>query len=245
MAWKKIILPVCIALGITFLCGLGMWQVQRLEWKEALIERVERQMQEAPKSVAEISQMQKSGEDIEYRPVTVSGNFLHDKEQYFFATHNSRPGWYVYTPLEREDHSIVFINRGFVPIDRKDPASRLEGQANYDLKVIGLARTAPAEKPNTFVPDNDLVKNVYYWKNLVEMMSNSDFGEPEKPLVPFFIDANNAPNPGGLPIGGVTLVSFPNSHLQYAMTWFGLAFALLCVGGAFMWSGRKSRDQSD
>ena len=57
-------------------------------------------------------------------------------------------------------------------------------------------------------------------------------------LVPFFVDADATPNPGGLPVGGVTLIDLPNSHLQYALTWYGLAGTLVVVFGLFAWKRR-------
>ena len=237
--WKSFILPICIVAGFLVLSGLGNWQVKRLAWKEAMIARVEQNLNMPPLSVNQIAELQKNGEDLEYRPVKVRGKFLHDKEQYYFATFNSETGWYVYTPLEREDGSIVLVNRGFVTDHVKDPSKRLKGQVKGVVDIVGLARSAPSKKPNSFVPDNDLKKNIYYWKSMSEMFAQAGFKSNRK-LVPFFIDANDAPNPGGWPKGGVTLISFPNSHLQYAVTWFGLAGALLVVGGVFMfkrWRG--------
>ncbi len=233
MSWKSLILPVCIISGFIFLSFLGTWQMKRLAWKEALIARVEQNLHKPPLSIAEIQALMKNGEDIEYRPVKVRGKFHHDKEQYFFATHKSSPGWYIYTPLEREDGSIVLLNRGFVPSVGKDPKTRFKGQVEGVVDIVGLARTAPSEKPNSFVPDNDLQKNIYYWKSIRQMFAQSGFKtHPNKMM--FFVDANDAPNPGNWPVGGVTLIKFSNSHLSYALTWFGLAGALLVVGGIFM-----------
>ncbi len=236
--WKSLILPLCILSGFLFLSALGTWQVKRLGWKEAMIARVEKNLNMPPLSVDQIAELQKNGEDLEYRPVKVRGKFFHDKEQYFFATHKSSTGWFVYTPLEREDGSIVLVNRGFVPDQGKDPSTRLKGQVGGVVEIVGLARSAPATKPNSFVPNNDLKKNVYYWKSMSEMFAQSGFKMKRK-LVPFFIDADDAPNPGNWPKGGVTLINFPNSHLQYAVTWYGLAGALLVVGGIFMFKRRR------
>lgn len=237
--WTRFILPICIIAGLAFLVSLGTWQMKRLAWKEALIATVEENLKLPPLSTNEMSTLLGEGGAIEYRPVTARGIFHHDKEQYFFTTHKGKPGWHVYTPLERSDGSIVFVNRGFVPVDLKDPAKRAAGQVGGEVEIIGLARMAPTEKPNSFVPNNDLAKNIYYWKSISQMMGQSGF-KMEHPLVPFFVDANDSPNPGGLPLGGITLISFPNSHLQYALTWYGLALTLLVVGGLFMFNRHKS-----
>jgi surfeit locus 1 family protein len=90
-----------------------------------------------------------------------------------------------------------------------------------------LARNPLQTKPSSFVPDNDLAANIFYWKDIGAMASRA--GIAGKNLVPFFVDADNTPNPGGYPVGGVTIVKLPNNHLQYAITWYGLAAALTLV----------------
>ncbi len=236
--WSTLLLVLCISVGFAVLCGLGTWQLQRLAWKEALIERVNAGLSADPVSVDDIAAMEESGEDIEYRPAFASGRFDHSREQHYFATHKGRSGYFVYTPLIREDNSALFVNRGFVPMHLKDAEKRSEGQIEGVVRIEGLARSAPHEKPNSFVPNNDLGKNVYYWKSLAQM-SGRAFDKMETSIVPVFLDANDKANPGGWPLGGVTRITFPNSHLQYAITWFGLALALLGVGGFFLRSRRR------
>jgi surfeit locus 1 family protein len=214
------------------LCGLGIWQVQRLRWKEDLIARIDERTRQAPVALASIMQSLGSGEDIDYVPVRVTGTFRHDLEQFFFATHRGASGYFVYTPLTLEQGSLVFVNRGFVPFDRKDAAGRGEGQVSGAVTVEGLARSRLAGKPSFVIPDNDPAKNVFYWKDLDAMAGNA--GLDPATVVPLFIDAGGAPNPGGLPVGGVTLIDLPNNHLQYAITWFGLAAALAGVTAVYL-----------
>jgi len=96
------------------------------------------------------------------------------------------------------------------------------------VTVTGLARNPLAAKPSMMLPDNDIAKNIFYWKDRDAMASSA--GLPAGAgLVPFFIDADKTPNPGGLPVGGVTIIDLPNSHLQYAVTWYALAAALAGV----------------
>jgi len=235
--WTWFILPMCIIAAMTVLIGLGNWQMQRLAWKDGLIARVEKNLNGPPATLQEISEKLAGGKDVEYLPVKLRGTFRHDLEQYFFTTFKGTSGWAVYTPLERADGSVVFVNRGFVPMLRKDPQLRQEGQIKGVVDIIGLARSAPAGKPNSFVPDNDLVKNVYYWKSLPQMISQTGYDKAGT-VLPFFVDVKDTPLPGGLPIGGITIIIFPNSHLQYALTWYGLAGALLVVGGIFMFKRR-------
>ncbi len=163
------------------------------------------------------------------------GVFRHDKEAHYFATYNGASGYFVYTPLLIGDGSNLLVNRGFVPMERKEPETRLEGQVEGVVIVEGLARSNQQVKPNMFVPNNDATANVYYWKN-VNQMSWQGLNKMEDRIMPFFLDADATIVAGqGAPIGGVTRITFSNSHLQYAITWFGLAAALLGVGGTFLW----------
>ncbi|AJY48126.1 cytochrome oxidase [Martelella endophytica] len=218
-----------VVAAVAFVCLilLGNWQVRRLHWKEGLLASVDERLTEAPLPLADIAAMAAAGEDIEYRPVTAEGTFEHDRERHFFATYNGQSGYYVYTPLRLDDGQAVFVNRGFVPFDAKEAATRAEGQVKGEVTVTGLARSRLDGKPSFMVPENDLPKNIFYWKDLDAMAAST--GLERTAVLPFFIDANDAPNPGGLPVGGVTRISFPNDHLQYALTWYGLA-AVLAIG---------------
>ncbi|MEE9313527.1 MAG: SURF1 family protein [Rhizobiaceae bacterium] len=233
MKLATLFLTACILFGALFLTGLGLWQMKRLAWKETLIARVETNMKNEPLSVSQVEQMIDREEDIEYRPATATGHFLHDGEAHYFATHNSKPGYFVYTPLVQADGTVIMVNRGYVPMDGKDRATRKAGEIDGQVTIVGLARSAPTEKPNTFVPNNDLAKNVFYWKSITQMLGMG-IDKMKTNSNRFFLDANDAPVAGGSPVGGVTLLRFTNSHLQYALTWFGLAGALVVVGGIFL-----------
>src|SRR5690606_29949676 len=210
------------------LIGLGTWQVERLAWKQDLLATIEARRTAAPLDLAEVEKQFAESRDVDYQAIRVTGEFLHDKEQFFFATWQGQTGFYVYTPLRLEDGRFILVNRGFVPYELKDSAKRPEGPSG-SVTVTGLARNPLAEKPSSMVPDNDPAANVFYWKDMTAMAANAGL-DPAK-LVPFFVDADATPNPGGLPQGGVTLVDLPNNHLQYAVTWYGLAAALAAVFG--------------
>lgn len=216
------------------LLALGTWQVQRLVWKEGLIAAIDTRVASQPRPLADIEAMLADTGDVDYWPVTVAGTFHHEGERHFFATHKGQSGYFVYAPLEMDDGRFVFVNRGFVPFDRKEATSRAEGQVEGRQEIAGLARNRLDEKPNSFMPDNDPSINIFYWKDLDVMAQTSGVGAPGDYL-PFFIDADATPNPGGLPVGAVTLIELPNSHLQYAITWYGLAAALAGVLGVWLW----------
>nr|WP_205930889.1 SURF1 family protein [Rhizobium leguminosarum] len=223
---------ILVLIALAILISLGTWQVERLHWKEGLIADIAARQAASPVPLPDIEAMAATGGDIEYRKVTATGRYINNKERHFFATWRGQTGFYVYTPLELADGRILFVNRGFVPYDNKEPEMRMQGQLTAEQTVTGLAREKLARKPSWVVPDNDVAKNIFYWKDL-DVMAES-VGLEKASVIPFFVDADSTPNPAGLPIGGVTQVDLPNDHLQYAFTWYGLA-AVLVVVVAISW----------
>lgn len=236
--WLAVILGL---VAFAVLIALGTWQVQRLQWKEALLATITERSHSAPLPLSEIEAKFAATGDVDYWPVTVTGEFLHEGERHFFATHQGDAGYFVYTPMRLPDGRFVLVNRGFVPYDLKDPHKREKGEVEGQVTVVGLARNPLSEKPSSLVPDNDLAKNIFFWKDRDAMAATAGLPADAK-LVPFFIDADKTPNPGGLPIGGVTIIDLPNDHLQYAVTWYGLAAALAGVLGTWLWRSRRKAD---
>lgn len=222
------VVVLVLACAFSVLIALGTWQVYRLQWKEGLLADIDARTQAPAVSLSEMEERWAAEGTVEYWPVTAEGEFLHDAERHFFATWKGQSGFYVYTPLSLRDGRAVFVNRGFVPYDRKDAATRGQGQVEGTVTVTGLARDPLSEKPSFIVPENEPDKNVFYWKDIAAMAATAGLPESVE-IVPFFVDANDAPNPGVLPVGGVTLIDLPNNHLQYAVTWYGLALALVGV----------------
>lgn len=232
--WTTLILGVIVFM---ILIGLGTWQVERLHWKQDLLATIAARTHAQPLSLNEIELQYGRTGDVDYTPVVATGEFMHDAERHFFATWQGASGYYVYTPLRLEIGRVVFVNRGFVPFDQKDPNTRQQGEVSGLQTVTGLARNPLSGKPSMMVPDNDPDKNIFYWKDLRAMAILSDL-DVDRGVLPFFIDADARPNPGGLPRGGVTMIDLPNSHLQYAITWYGLAAALAGVMGVMLYRRR-------
>lgn len=228
----RIVGIVLVLVALAILLSLGTWQMERLAWKEGLLASIAERRAAPPADLAAIEALAKAGEDVDYRTVRITGIYINNKERHFFATHEGRTGYYVYTPVQLDDDQVVLVNRGFVSFERKEPEMRKQGQLTGEQTVTGLSRAKLTEKPSWAVPDNDVAKNIFYWKDL-DVMASSTGLDPEK-VVPFFVDADATPNPGGMPIGGVTQFDLPNSHLQYAMTWYGLAAALVVISGIFI-----------
>jgi len=235
--WKFWVGLVLLPIALAVLISLGTWQVKRLYWKENLLASIEQRSHAEPADVSAIEAAIGAGEAIDYRTARASGQYLNDKERHFFATFDGRSGFYVYTPLELSDGRYLFVNRGFVPYDRKEASTRPQSLIAGDQQITGLARAKLTEKPSSMVPENDEAGNIFYWKDLDRMAAS--VGLPEDKVLPFFLDADSTPVPGSLPMGGVTFINLPNSHLQYAITWYGLALALAGVS-VFAWLKRKS-----
>ncbi len=211
--------------GLIVLVALGTWQVERLRWKEHLI--AERTAQLSAPAVLLPTDADWPAWD--FRRVEVAGTFRHDLEQLFGAsTHDGQLGYHVLTPLVRPDGSALLIDRGWVPTDRAHPAARREGQIAGPVTITGIARYRGADTAGWFTPANQPEILMWFSYDLPALEQATGLT-----LLPVVVEADDHPNPGGLPIGGLTRVELPNNHLQYVITWYGLAFALLGVYIAF------------
>ena len=239
-----IILSLAALGALVILLTLGSWQVQRLQWKEALIERVETRIASDPVDVSslgdDVEGLRGGENDLEYRPLNVSGAFDHTHEFHYYATLDGAPGYHIYSPLSLSEPKgkIALVNRGFIPVDKKDVSTRPESLTKGTVAFTGLFRWPDDKKPNSFTPDNDVESNILFWRDRDLMISEA--GLEEANVLPFFIYVDKADNPS-LPIGGVSIISFANNHLQYAITWFGLALTLIGVYGGLLISRMRAR----
>jgi surfeit locus 1 family protein len=218
--------------ALAVLIGLGVWQLQRLQWKEGLIAKIEARTKAAPITLAEATAMAARGEDPSYTRVRVSGRYDHAKERYLFALSEGRAGWHVIAPLETEAGETVLIDRGFVPDNLKAPASRAKGEVEGVVAVTGIVRLP--DRPGAFTPDNEPEANRWFWRD-EDAMARSMFPGESVRVAPFFLEAEKGEAAGGWPEGGQTRLDLPNNHLQYAITWFLLAAALVGVYAAYVW----------
>ena len=224
-------------IAVTIMVGLGTWQVERLAWKNALIDRIESGLRAAP---APLPARVENPADWDFRRVSVTGQFLHDHELDLAArSMNGRIGYQIVTPLKRDDGTLVLVNRGWVPLEKRDPASRPEGLPAGTVTVEGVARV-PAER-GWMQPDNDPATNMWFWYDIPAMAAQAGAGAGE--ALPVVIEAGDAANPGGFPIGGQTNVNIANNHLQYAFTWYSLAITLIVIYFVFHWR-RGSKEEA-
>ena len=227
-AWRKVIAPaVAAAIAFVILVGLGIWQLERLAWKAALIARVEAGLASDP--IAAPGPDAWAALDMaatEYQPVTLRGAFDHAKEVHVVHALTSPKGplgglgYQVFTPLRTDEGWWVYVNRGFVPRENRDPVTRSSGQIEGETTVVGLLRGVGSR--SWFTPGDNVAGNEWFSRDPALFATAA--GLPAGEVAPYLVDARFDPDlPGGLPQGGETLVSFPNNHLQYAVTWFGLA----------------------
>jgi len=207
--------------ALIVLVGLCVWQVQRLYWKQALI--ADREARVAAEPVA----LPAAGTDpaeIEFRRVRLEGVFAHDKELYLGARSlNGNAGYHVLTPFALAGGGSVLVDRGWVPVERKLPEQRPEGQVAGTQTLEGVARLPHGQA--WLQPDNEPQNNMWFFVDLPAMAKATGVDL----RTDLYVDAGPAENPGQYPVGGQTRIELPNDHLQYAVTWGLLALALAVI----------------
>ena len=244
---RRLVVPlVAGAMALSLLLYLGFWQLSRMDWKLALIAQVEARLHEAPVEFPN-DWSGLTREKDEYRRVVLRGTFLHENELFLYAVQPEpapgKPGFggqgfFVVTPFVLADQRVILVNRGFVPLARKDAASRVEGQISGVTQITGLIRFS--ETPSIFTPSDNVQRREFYSRNVEAMMKAANLSGAD-----FLIEQDISAIAGGLPQGGVTRVTFSNKHFEYALTWFGLALTLIGVLAAFFISQFRQAAKPD
>jgi surfeit locus 1 family protein len=157
--------------------------------------------------------------DDAYRRVRVTGRFLGARETLVQAVTERGGGYWVIAPFRTSDGFTVLVNRGFVPTDRAG-GERRAVQAPGETTLTGFLRVT--EAGGAFLRHNDSAANRWYSRDVAAIAATRGIEE----VAPYFIDADASGDPAALPVGGLTVIAFPNNHLVYALTWFGLAVML-------------------
>lgn len=230
--------PVLLAAaaGFALLCSLGIWQVQRLHWKERLIDQLGARAAAAPVGLAEAEAALNRGEDIEFLKLRFSATYLFDTEKTMISTIDGGPGFTVITPAVTADGRAVLVDRGQVPPERLKDYGRPQGE----VEVTGVVRQYRNGQAR-FDPDNDPAANQWYWWDIPAMLKASKLAPGIKalPVVVQLLPGSAAADDPRPPEPRANLT---NNHLGYAITWFGLALALLAVTGAYLRSQMKKSD---
>jgi surfeit locus 1 family protein len=229
---------VSALVGVVILSGLGIWQLDRKISKENLIATLNARLSRAPEDLpprASWPRLRQDGE--EFRRVAFPAEFLDGEEALVYTAGSplrsdvKGPGYWVFAPARLAGGSIVVINRGFVPDDHKDPAMRAEGVPHGIVDVVGVMRWP--EIRGSFTPADDPKKNVWYLRDSNSIATFKKWAT----AAPFYVDQESPTPAGGLPKPGKLEVRLPDDHLQYAITWFGLALAL--AGVYVVWLARR------
>ena len=225
-----------VLVGVLLFAGftaLGVWQLQRLAWKLDLIARVDAHVlapPAAPPGPQTWPRVTAMGD--EYRHVRVSGTYDNASETLVQAVTEAGPGFWVMTPFRADAGDTILINRGFVPQEKSAQGSRSAGLIMARTTVTGLLRMS--EPHGGFLRANQPAAQRWYSRDVAEIAKARGLAK----VVPYFIDADGTPNAGGWPRGGLTVIRFPNSHLVYALTWFGLAGMVVAWG---VWPAVQAR----
>ena len=226
--------------GVAILIGFGLWQLDRKVWKENLIATLTARLARAPENLApRASWPRLLPEGNEYTRVAFPAEFLDGQEALVYSAGSplrpdvKGPGYWVFAPAQLAGGSIVLVNRGFVPLERKDAATRA-GTPRGTVEIVGVMRWP--ETRGLFTPADDVAGNVWYLRDPKEIAAAKTWAI----AAPFYIDQESPLPAGGWPKPGKLAVALPDNHLQYAITWFGLALALAGVYGVWL-AGRLRR----
>jgi surfeit locus 1 family protein len=222
---------------IGVLVALGTWQMERLAWKRGLIAELNTKLSAQPIELPlreRWSGLTPAAD--EFRRVAFPAEFVPGEEALVYSSGSALrpdaagPGYWVFSPARLTGGSIVVVNRGFVPEGKQ--AADQHAQPSGVVDIVGSLRWPEAR--GVFTPKDDLAKGLWFARDPAAMAQAKKWGA----VAPFYVDQEEPVPPGGLPKAGPLRASLTNNHLQYAVTWYGLAFVML-VAALFFWRSRR------
>jgi surfeit locus 1 family protein len=235
-----VIASIATAIGLVILISLGLWQLDRLAWKEALIATLQQRLAAAPADLPPVAEWPKlTADNAEFRRVKLRVEFPDAPRAEVYAGAPAlradirSPGYFVFAPARVPGGETIAINTGWVPADRKYPW--IGGVRD----ITGCLRWP--EQPGLFVSDRDASGAIWFVRDPQAMARVRGWGE----VAPFYIDMESPVPPGGLPRPGPLTVNLRNNHLGYAWTWFGLAGTLAGVFAFWLYFGRRKTINSE
>jgi len=218
------------------LIGLGTWQLERKAWKEGLIDALAERVsaQPVPLPGPERWAMLDPAQD-EFRRVAFAATIAPDREALVYSSGSSvrpdvsGPGYWVFAPAELAGGGVVVVNRGFVPEGQQDRTTHAPPADRVDL--VGALRWP--EPRGLFAPKDDPARDLYFVRDHLAMAQAKGWGN----VAPFYLELETST--GALPRAGRLTPTLRNEHLQYALTWFGLAIVLAAVFAFWLRSRRR------
>jgi surfeit locus 1 family protein len=221
---------VWASIGIAILCGLGIWQIFRMGEKQAVLAEIAARAKSPPISLAEALKQREQGDDIEFVIVKTIGAFDHVHERHKLSTYEGAPGWEIITPFMSEDGTVTLVDRGVVPDILRDGAKRPEPAGQTE--VLAIVRSHQAGQ-GYFDPENQDDKNVWYWWDVPAMLASIAIPADTK-VAPFVLQSLPGTDATKFPRALPPDINLPNNHMQYIITWFGLAAVLAIIAGLFI-----------
>ena len=244
-SFKFKLLPAFITLTcFSVLCALGTWQLHRLEWKKALIERIETRSEDL--NVLNLSSLNlypyseaigDDGRDIEFFRVSLTGNFLNTNKMYLMSLNNSgKLGFQLLVPFQDINDRTFIVDLGWVSEEENSLEEKFYRELEGETYLEGVAEIYP--KPNIFKPDNDPGRNLWYNYNVDQMSDFVNFN-----LEPIIVRSYVVDGYLTLPNKKVTnRNNLRNDHLSYAITWFGLSVSILIIYFIYLIKGMKEKN---
>jgi surfeit locus 1 family protein len=230
---RRIVSGVLCLIGVAILLGLGEWQLQRMKWKEDLLARIAA-LQTAP--ARPLEPLLRAGGDLDY---VRAGFTCPDLERRpllrLFAVRDGVAGYRLITacPVAAGPVSSILVDRGFVSLEQAAVAGQ-PGRAELPAPIVGVLRKG--DKPTFVTPANRVDENLWYSRDVAAMARKLGVAAP----APVFLMLERpVPAPGG-PTPAPVPIDIPNRHLEYAITWFGLAAALVGVYVASLFRKRQT-----
>lgn len=206
---------------------LGVWQVQRLQWKTNLLDQIEIQLAKTP---VDIQEFQGVNND-EYRLIRATGKFDHEKEiRVINKTYNGKAGFHIITPMTLSNGEEVIINRGFVAYEKEYT------QPQGETSIVGIARKA--QIPNWLTLENDPQNDMWFFMELPLISQELDVQERD-----YYLDriAYEDDNSKDFPLPLPKKIKMHNEHMQYAITWFSLSIILLIMYYFRFWKNNGAK----
>jgi cytochrome oxidase assembly protein ShyY1 len=244
-----LLLPGAAALaGLVVLLGLGTWQVERKAWKEALIETLNRRLVAEPQPLPPAPrrhELDPSADEftrVRFAAAFRTGRRLDDPEREArvytggssLRSDIKAPGYFVFAPARLVDGSTVVVNRGYVANPRPTASTAPAPLPPGPVDVIGMIRFP--EQPGWFDQAYSAADDLWFVRDPAAMAARNGWG----PVAPFYIDMEGPVPPAGTPLPAPLKVNLRNDHLQYAITWYGLAAVLVVM--FVLWSVRQRRE---